>query len=875
MKHRHNHGTAATDNGIRLKQSPRVYIIEQQSPLIQISAFILPLLGVFGTVFSFLSMFPVPYYRPAIVITAVLFCLLWTAFYFLPGKASLLTIPFFLLGEYFITRNHAEIREGFCRIYNAVYKQINKTDLNFFETTLFESDPKRAVTVFLIAAIFLLSLLINAFGVRWPNVILSILLTFPFVELGLYFGFEPNLIAFTCLLAFWVSVLVQVNTGLQKYNNRTRQQCASLAAVFVCVMVFCIQTILSASGYQRSETVNQIRTDLKAKINSFSFDDIATAFDDLPFSFGLNASDIDDYDRRLGDQKAVTHNHQTDLTVTVSQPLKNNIYLRGYVGTVYTGHGWTQFDEDVIDQNMALFSSFSENGIFPQEFLPYREYFFIGNETPTTIRVSTTNKKLPYNFLPYGALGAGDYRYVEDTRLLHDDTTNYSIQFFDKRYTAAAWKYNLRLIYGTGSIYNPDHWLVETLTSYSSESFINTENEYREFVLAHYLTLPQNEAMEEIKTAFIDSGMTYEAQNEAYYYMADQLAFTNGYPDSRWLPYSKEADIKEMICKQVAQTLTENAAYTLSPGKTPANRDFVQFFLQENHKGYCSYFATAGAVLCRMYGIPARYVEGYVVLESDCNETTKNGDSYVIEIEDTRAHAWVEIYLNSLGWIPVEFTPGGTDLFEMDHNPGVFTTSSAESTISTTSSTVTTTHQSEQSTTFSTATKATTAAQSSSTTSAGTQGDNQPFFTPAVLRVIARILLCAVIIALLVLIVYLRYRKAVEQRRTMRKDPDRNRSVRAEYCYQLQLLALKKLMPKNQHATEFAKTVDDSCDWLENGAFLRAAEIALEAEFSDHAIKEEDAEYIRTLSDLMIHKLKEESSLLRLFYLRFIRVLID
>ena len=65
-----------------------------------------------------------------------------------------------------------------------------------------------------------------------------------------------------------------------------------------------------------------------------------------------------------------------------------------------------------------------------------------------------------------------------------------------------------------------------------------------------------------------------------------------------------------------------------------------------------------------MAGIPARYSEGYVLLKDDFNnKNLTDKKTYKIEIKDNRAHAWAEIYIDGLGWIPYEFTPSGAAAF--------------------------------------------------------------------------------------------------------------------------------------------------------------------------------------------------------------------
>ncbi len=89
-------------------------------------------------------------------------------------------------------------------------------------------------------------------------------------------------------------------------------------------------------------------------------------------------------------------------------------------------------------------------------------------------------------------------------------------------------------------------------------------------------------------------------------------------------------------------------AYETEVDYPPYGSDFVSYFLLHSKQGYCTYFATAMAVMARMVGLPSRYVEGYLV-EPEGDVTIVTGDS---------AHAWVEIYFRGAGWIAFDPTPG-------------------------------------------------------------------------------------------------------------------------------------------------------------------------------------------------------------------------
>lgn len=122
----------------------------------------------------------------------------------------------------------------------------------------------------------------------------------------------------------------------------------------------------------------------------------------------------------------------------------------------------------------------------------------------------------------------------------------------------------------------------------------------------------------------------------------------------------------------VAEWLAQNTTYSLNPPILTEGTDPITYFLGTAKTGYCMHYASAAVMLLRQLEVPARYASGYMV-EADSFQwqegwsapeqsadgiDVSNGACYAASVTDERAHAWVEVYLDAIGWVPVEVTPG-------------------------------------------------------------------------------------------------------------------------------------------------------------------------------------------------------------------------
>jgi hypothetical protein len=99
----------------------------------------------------------------------------------------------------------------------------------------------------------------------------------------------------------------------------------------------------------------------------------------------------------------------------------------------------------------------------------------------------------------------------------------------------------------------------------------------------------------------------------------------------------------------IERYLLENFNYTVDLGGQPTDRP-VERFLFETREGHCEYFVSAMVLMLRSQGIPSRVVTGY--LGADYNDWQK----YFI-VRQSHAHAWVEAWVDDVGWQMFDPTP--------------------------------------------------------------------------------------------------------------------------------------------------------------------------------------------------------------------------
>ena len=96
--------------------------------------------------------------------------------------------------------------------------------------------------------------------------------------------------------------------------------------------------------------------------------------------------------------------------------------------------------------------------------------------------------------------------------------------------------------------------------------------------------------------------------------------------------------------------------YNQNIAAPPAGADGVEYFLFGIREGYCDYYASAMAVMLRSVGIPTRIVTGYTPGQTIETPNPDPWARHTFRVLEQNAHAWVEVFFPTFGWIAFEPT---------------------------------------------------------------------------------------------------------------------------------------------------------------------------------------------------------------------------
>ena len=385
------------------------------------------------------------------------------------------------------------------------------------------------------------------------------------------------------------------------YSAPARETGVSGTGAIALILCLILVISLAAGGYNRSMDVERWKYQVRKKVENIRYGN-----DTLPEG---------DFRRAV----SLLDGNKDTLEIRMEEP--EELYLRGFTGADYTDTGWQTLSAEAYQGDYEGMLRWLEK----QDFQPVSQYGSYekltdrsqGKSTKSQeIKIKNTGAYRKYVYLPsavqswdsFGSHVKKDWNVQSDAFL---GAGSYSFQV------------------GTGipaaDSMVPAAW-VENASDEKENTYLAAESVYHSFADDSYLDVDDG-----LKTFITET-------------------FFSGDEKIQDMDFSQ-------ITSRIRQVLRLDTTYTKSPDTVPEGEDLIRWFLTDYKKGNAVYYATAAVMAYRTAGYPARYTEGYHLSADEADALNADGLKE-ITLTTRNSHAWVEVYVNGAGWMPVEVVPG-------------------------------------------------------------------------------------------------------------------------------------------------------------------------------------------------------------------------
>lgn len=504
-------------------------------------------------------------------------------------------------------------------------------------------------TIIMWSLFIILGLFVFTFSYLWFNFIILFLISSLIFTIILTSGFFYFNIAFYAFIFCTLSYLIK-SLNIKSFGKGSLFALYALPiSIFSIILASLIPT--PQDGFT-DQVYNNLFTRPFTAVNRILHDTFRPKYFSLAQT-GFNGNDV----RRLGGN--VTTNYNVVMRVQSNEPV---LYLTGSILDTYTGYAWVN---TLIDTEPLMFKGLNINlleqkatvfNVWNQSHYRYMPYatgyshfasrFFIPHYYQLNSRISIQNI-INLSF---------------ERNSLNIDTLNYSS--FSVFYTDILVD-SVHAPYGNTLIINGNDTITSyklkprgtlyTLTYYSLPSYVN---------VSEILRFSYNGLLQDVYNN-LNYTLTFHMNGVSISY-ADLLSnyliprANHIYEVYTQLPYhfpQRVIDLANYVTygardnytrARMLEAFLRQFEYTLTPGPVPIYRDFVDYFLFDKQRGYCTYYASAFVTMARALGIPTRYVEGFIAVGNDSN---------YFYIRNRQGHAWAEVYFEGFGWHRFDPTP--------------------------------------------------------------------------------------------------------------------------------------------------------------------------------------------------------------------------
>lgn len=436
--------------------------------------------------------------------------------------------------------------------------------------------------------------------VKYNKVGISVLVVIGTFLLQIIFQLQAHYLL-NIMLFFLCLLLIIKKENSRTYTISNVFQLSSLLMLVVYVTtVVALLFIYPSETYEKNKYINNVSNFIIAKIENARYEKNKT-----------NSFTHGDFTRL----SELEFHEEEALEIVMDKP--TSLYLRGFIGSTYTSERWEELHEETYYTNHGLFYWLHDEGFYAFNQLHNIRNILELDQVGETVQMTINNKNAnsKYIYTPYELSS----HYTNTEVKPYSDSMLHSTKWFGDRLYSYEVNSDLVSTYPTLA-----SELYERRDDDKLKKYFNHESHYNSYVYQTYTDLP--EQIEQLFKNHFELANTEEDSHIAY----------------------------EKAINFVKSHLNETSTYKINPEPLPEDRDFMVHFLQRTKEGYATHFATAATLMFRYLGIPARYIEGYLVTPADIENVQ---DFEKISVTGENAHAWTEIYMDEIGWIPVEVTP--------------------------------------------------------------------------------------------------------------------------------------------------------------------------------------------------------------------------
>ena len=575
-----------------------------------------------GCWFTFFSMFPNPVNQAFSISFIVIIPVISYFLTRLPGPGRYMIFYVFIAVALYLVIFYKSVWNGLLVYVNIIIEMLNEQlslGLVGYETVGGGAILINDAFLVFVPAIVIVSISI-AYSVFYKEVILGLSLTSLPIAVGLCLKAVPSVWLLALLLISWTGLLVlsAVAQPISKKKNRPiyiqNEKQSSLPVIFLTVVLILLLVLIlcfSDDSYNPPKSVDAIKAKVVEVEEHFRYDKIGGDTID-----GLSKGDL---------SKTHSLEYTDNGVMTVRMDLAQSMYLRGFTGGFYDKDKWISSEDQAFSgEYKGIIQWLNAEGFYP--WCQLDSLYRLSNDYDlVNVDVENINGNSKYTYIPYETAMAGDITpekvdFHRDSELLSRGILG------DREYSFTAFVPEYEGYDSSTS----ENWLSRIRKNPGYDEYLNLESVYRRFVYDTYLYI-SNETM----------GSLGGIQTT----MEEDIGLD---PDS--------------VIFSVRSKLESDYTYDISTESAPDGKGELEYFVNSSKLGNDMHFATLATLMFRSAGVPARYAEGYYISPTQIELYTAFDSDIRIDVLDSYAHSWVEIYVDEIGWTPVEVIPGFYDL---------------------------------------------------------------------------------------------------------------------------------------------------------------------------------------------------------------------